>query len=81
MRPRQVLGIDSAKNVFHIHGITATGSVGLRKQRSRQTLLSFLIVCKTASSSFCAPQEDTVYVFSPPTSPRWGRQRSPSTLL
>ena len=36
------LGIDFAKHIFHVHGVTATGHVVVRKKLSRPKLLSFL---------------------------------------
>jgi transposase len=38
----EVLGIDSAQHLFHVHGVTATGHIVLRKKLSRPRLLSFL---------------------------------------
>ena len=37
-----IIGIDIAKNVFQLHGATATGAVAFRKKLSRGQLLAFL---------------------------------------
>ena len=35
------VGIDLAKNVFHVHGVTANGKVVLQKRLSRQRVLEW----------------------------------------
>lgn len=37
-----IIGIDIARNVFQLHGATATGAVAFRKKLSRSQLLAFL---------------------------------------
>lgn len=41
MKQATVIGLDLAKNVFQIHGVSADGSVVLRRQLRRAQLLSF----------------------------------------
>ncbi len=38
----KVVGIDLAKNVFHLHGIDASGEVVVRKKLSRTRLAKFM---------------------------------------
>ena len=38
----RVLGIDIAKQVFHVVGMDDSGHVVLRKRRARRTLLTFM---------------------------------------
>jgi hypothetical protein len=40
--PRQIIGIDLAKRVFHAHGAHAEGSVAFRKKLGRSQVLPFL---------------------------------------
>src|SRR5262249_5348047 len=44
-----VLGIDIAKHIFHVHGVTATGHTVLRKKLSRPKLSGFLAQCEPCS--------------------------------
>jgi len=36
------IGIDLAKNVFQLHGVSATGKVVLKKRLTRRNILPFL---------------------------------------
>ena len=42
MQQVATLGIDAAKNVFHLHGVDAHGKVVLKKRLVRTTVLAFV---------------------------------------
>jgi transposase len=41
MEEGAVVGLDLAKNVFQVHGVSSTGAVAFRKQLRRAQVLSF----------------------------------------
>lgn len=42
MKRVSIVGVDLARQVFHLHGATAEGAVGFRTTRPRERFLAFM---------------------------------------